>query len=234
MAVEKRVTIPMTNEEGQTIEKLALGCSWGMSVTDTMITIVDDNGFYGIGRKTHKEHQKIAVDLDLSCILVNDKGCLCDHLYSPKIKTSLLDDHKLPHGKFDAQNGAFHHSGDDLQGDKDLSGIDIDNEVITMDMSSVDESVSQVIFFLNNSGEGEFGELPYIKVHLNDVNTNKELWSIDVAKLSQSKDNNAIVIGRLKRDKDGWTYSSIEDAFSDDNICETIDRLLTTYSNIDA
>lgn len=221
--MEKSV-IPLIDKNGECITQLTLGCSWGMRITDTMITVVDDNGFYGIGRKTHKEKQRLSVDLDLSCIFISDKGEMCDHLYSPKFKKNLLNQYGLPAGKYEANTGYAHHSGDDLKGSKDTS--DNDNEMISIDMSAVSPMVKQIVFFLNNTGHGTLDKLPYINIHLSKTNSATELWRIDASKLAQCKDKNTLIIGKIQRVGSEWEYEPIEEAFKDEHLCETIMRIL--------
>lgn len=223
-----QASVSLTNPDNSQKSKLTLGCSWGMEITKTMITVVDDNGFYGIGRKTHKEHQRLSVDLDLSCIFIDNQGQICDHLYSTKFKKSLLRQYNLPSGRFDAKVGYAHHSGDDICGSRGEENAN-DNEMISMDLSTLEPQVKQIVFFLNNTGHGTLDKIPFIKIHLGETESTTTLWEIDAAKLHQCRGKKALVIGKVSRKNTEWQYLPIEEAFEDEHLCETIKRILNTY-----
>ncbi|MEG0529214.1 MAG: TerD family protein, partial [Bacilli bacterium] len=88
---------------------------------------------------------KEAVDLDASCILYDENKNVLDIIYF---------------GKLNSSDGAVKHSGDDLTGD--LSGDDgLDNEVITLDFSRLNQNVNHVAFVLNSYKGQDFGTIPF-------------------------------------------------------------------------
>lgn len=110
----------------------------------------------------------IDVDLDLSCLMFDEEGNICDHIYSPLYQFS-KHNVGLPDGKLDSLDRALHHTGDDLQGDQD--GDDgLDNEIITVDLQKVTSKVNQIVFLLNiyNNDEfkGDFSEIPYASIRM--------------------------------------------------------------------
>lgn len=99
-----------------------------------------EKDIFGLSKET------IDVDLDLSCVMFNEQGEICDHIYSPLYKPDLLSKFGLPPGKVDSLDRALHHSGDDLEGDK--GGDDgLDNEIITVDLNRLNPSIHQIYFF---------------------------------------------------------------------------------------
>lgn len=222
-------SITLTDSQRIGITKLKFGCSWGMQITDTLITIVDDNGFYGIGSKSHKENQRLAIDLDLSCVLLDEKGKICDSVYSPKFKKEMLRNNNLPYGKYETSNGSIRHSGDDIKGSKALEDSAIDNECLSIDLSKIDSNVSEIIIFLNDSGLGEFSKLPYIRLRLSNSLTNESIWEIDATKLPQCNGNNALIIGKFVHTSDIWQYRPMLESYIDETICDTIKRILNKY-----
>lgn len=216
--LEKGQRIDLTKHNGAKLTNFCVGCNWG--------AIVTRSGLFGLGKTVHD------VDLDLSCIMFDDKGQLVDHIYSPLYKKEFLARHGMGPGKVDSRDFALHHSGDDLKGDQD--GDDgLDNEIITVDLSRVNPNVSQIFFFLNNCGKEDFSQIPYASIRMYEGTPErvKEVFaSYDVAAEPQYRGMTALVMGKLYRRGGEWKFSAIGDAFPDPNLCETIKRIATTYA----
>lgn len=136
--------INLEKEGGTKLDRFCVGCNWGAIVTKV---------FLGFGAKTTE------VDLDLSCVLFDSEGKLCDHLYSPLYRLEFLVRYGLLPGKLDTLDGALHHTGDDRSGD--TGGDDgLDNEIITVNLAKVNPKISQIFFFLNNCGKEDFRKSP--------------------------------------------------------------------------
>ena len=215
--LEKGQRINLEKKNGSKLTDFCVGCNWGAIVS---------GGFMGFGKSVKD------VDLDLSCVMFDDKGQLIDHIYSPLYKTELLSRYGMPPGKVDSLDRALHHSGDDLKGDQD--GDDgLDNEIVTVDLTRVHPTVDQIFFFLNNCGQEDFSQIPYASIRMYEGTPQrvKEVFaSYDVAAQPQYRGMTALIMGKLYRRNGEWRFSAIGDAFPDRNICETIKRIATDYA----
>lgn len=219
--LEKGQKINLEKENGASLSKFCVGCNWG-AITH------QKKGFLGLVSK--KEVQN--VDLDLSCIMLDANGVRIDHIYSPEYRRDFLASHGMPQGKLDSADFALHHSGDDRQGDTD--GDDgLDNEIITVDLTKVDPKVEQIFFFLNNVGPEDFSMIPYasIRMYEGTPQSVKEVFaSYDVAGMPEYKGKRALIMGKLYMRNGQWRFSAIGDATSDNNLCETINRIGQSYA----
>jgi len=200
--LEKGQRINLEKNNGAKLTQFCVGCNWGSIIK---------NGFLGLGNSVQD------VDLDLSCVMLDANGNLCDHIYSPLYRKEFLDQ--------------LHHSGDDLKGDQD--GDDgLDNEIITVDLNKISSSVEQIFFFLNNCGKEDFSQIPYASIRMYEGTPEwvKEIFAqYDVAAESQYQGKTALIMGKLYRRGGEWKFSAIGDAYPDGNLCETIKRIITNY-----
>lgn len=214
--LEKGQRINLEKNNGAKLTQFCVGCNWGSIIK---------NGFLGLGNSVQD------IDLDLSCVMLDANGNLCDHIYSPLYRKEFLDQYGMPPGKVDSNDRALHHSGDDLKGDQD--GDDgLDNEIITVDLNKISSSVEQIFFFLNNCGKEDFSQIPYASIRMYEGTPEwvKEIFAqYDVAAESQYQDKTALIMGKLYRRGGEWKFSAIGDAYPDGNLCETIKRIITNY-----
>ena len=98
--LEKGQRINLEKNNGAKLTQFCVGCNWGSIIK---------NGFLGLGNSVQD------VDLDLSCVMLDANGNLCDHIYSPLYRKEFLDQYGMPPGKVDSNDRALHHSGDDLK-----------------------------------------------------------------------------------------------------------------------
>lgn len=233
--LQKGQRIDLTKKSGTTLTDFCVGCNWGAIEIQTRQEVVISEGFLGIGRKIEWRNvkQDVNVDLDLSCIMINDKGELCDYIYSPLYKEDLLNQFGLSKGKLTSLNRAFHHSGDDLEGDK--GGDDgLDNEIISVNLSKLPESVSQIFFFLNNCGKEDFSQIPYAKIRMYEGTPTKvkEVFAqYDVACESQYTGKRALIMGKLYKKAGVWKFHAIGDPTDDVFLGQTIQRIVKSYVN---
>lgn len=215
--LEKGQRINLEKSNGSKLTQFCVGCNWG--------AIVTKGGFLGMGKKVQD------VDLDLSCVMLDSNGNLCDHIYSPLYRRDFLARYGMPIGKLDSREYALHHSGDDLQGDQ--GGDDgLDNEIITVDLNRISPDVQQIFFFLNNCGTEDFSQIPYASIRMFEGTPQmvKEVFAqYNVAAESQYAGMTALIMGKLYRRNGEWKFSAIGDAYPDANICETIRRIVTNY-----
>lgn len=215
--LEKGQRINLEKNTGAKLTNFCVGCNWG--------AIETSGGFLGLGKKT------IDVDLDLSCIMIDANGKICDHIYSPLYKPEFLARYGLPLGKVDSKDKALHHSGDDLKGDE--GGDDgLDNEIITVDLNKVSDSIQQIFFFLNNCGREDFSQIPYASIRMYEGTPDrvKEVFAqYNVAAESQYRGKLALIMGKLYKKDGNWKFAAIGDAYEDSNLCLTIQRILNSY-----
>ena len=229
--LQKGQRVNLAKENGAELREFCVGCNWGMIPTGRTFTKVIKKGRLGFGRKTEKIPELKAVDLDLSCIMLDGGKEMVDYIYSPMYTKEWLAGYHLPKGKLFSKDGALNHSGDDLQGDAD--GDDgLDNEIITVNLSRVRNNIREIFFFLNNVGPEDFSQIPYASIRMYEGTPQRvdNVYAIyDVAAIPQYKDKRALVMGKLYRSREQWRFAAIGDAFEDRNLCETIARIIHTY-----
>lgn len=216
ISLTKGQKIDLRKSSGETLTNFCVGVNWGA---------IETKGFLGLGKKVQ------SIDLDLSCILIDDQNNLCDHLYSPLYRVEILQQFGLPKGKLQTVEGALRHTGDDLQGD---SGGDdgLDNEIITVDLSKVRPNVTQIFFFLNNAGKEDFSQIPYSKIRMYEGTPTyvKEVFaSYNVSAEGQYTGKQSIIMGKLYKRNGEWKFSAIGEPTEDTFLGQTIHRIVKSY-----
>jgi tellurium resistance protein TerZ len=219
ISLTKGQRIDLRKVSGAVLTEFCVGVNWGG---------IESRGFMGLTRKVQN------VDLDLSAALLDNQGSLCDHIYSPLYKPDLLNKFGLPPGKLVAANGALKHTGDDQAGD---SGGDdgLDNEIITVNLDLIPESIGQIFFFLNNCGEEDFSQIPYAKIRMFEGTPTKvkEVFaSYNVAAENKYKGKRALILGRLYRKGSEWKFAAIGDPTEDVFVAETVVRIAQDYNQL--
>jgi tellurium resistance protein TerZ len=221
--LSKGQKIDLRKSSGEALTNFCVGVNWG--AIETMKT-----GFLGFGQKKVVED----VDLDLSCILVDANGQLVDWIYSPEYN-GFLSKNKHPLGKLYTKDGALKHSGDDRQGD--VGGDDgLDNEIISVDLNKVDNSVDKIFFFLNiylNQGQNfDFSHVPFAKIRMYEgtpSKVNSVFSNYDIVTDANYKGKGAMVLGKLYKRNNEWKFDAIGDASDDKLFLQTINRILKSY-----
>ena len=216
--LEKGQRINLEKGSGAKLTNFCVGCNWGA---------ITKKAFFGLTTTT------VDVDLDLSCLLFNEKGEVVDHIWSPLYNLGKIG---LPQGKLDSNDRARHHTGDDLTGDQD--GDDgLDNEIITVDLARVSSNVNSIVFFLNiynnNDYQGDFSGIPYASIRMYEGTPTKvkEVFAqYDVATKTDCVGKRALVMGKLYRRNGEWKFAAIGDAFEDRSIALTIARVAKDYN----
>ncbi|KLT68439.1 MULTISPECIES: TerD family protein [unclassified Flavobacterium] len=208
--------IDLRKSSGETLTDFCVGVNWGA---------IETKGFLGLS-KNIKE-----IDLDLSCVLIDDQNKICDHLYSPLYRIEALQQFGLPQGKLLTSDGALKHTGDDLAGD--TGGDDgLDNEIITVDLSKVNANVNQIFFFLNNAGTEDFSQIPYAKIRMYEGTPTRvvsEFASYNVSADSQYVNKRSIIMGKLYKRNNEWKFSAIGDPTADTFLGQTIHKIVASY-----
>jgi len=167
----------------------------------------------------------------LSCVLIDDKNNVTDHLYSPLYRVEILQKFGLPKGKLLTSDGAMKHTGDDLEGDK--GGDDgLDNEIITVDLTRLNSNVTQIFFFLNNAGAEDYSQIPYAKIRMYEGTPTmvKSVFAdYNVAAESQYVGKRSIIMGKLYKRNNEWKFSAIGDPTDDSFLGQTIHRIVKSY-----
>lgn len=215
--LEKGQRINLEKSNGSKLIAFCVGVNWG--------AIETAGGFLGFGKK------KTDVDLDLSCVMYDSNKQLCDHLYSPLYKPDLLAKFGLSHGKLISENNALKHSGDDLEGDK--GGDDgLDNEIISVNLAALNPKVEQIFFFLNNVGQEDFSMIPYAKIRMYEGTPTKVInvyAEYNVVAEPQYRGKKALIMGKLYKKDNEWKFNAIGDAFEDQFLGQTIQRISQSY-----
>lgn len=209
--------IDLRKSTGETLTNFCVGVNWG--------AIETKGGFLGLGKKV------TSIDLDLSCIMVDEQNNICDHLYSPLYRVEVLQQFGLPKGKLLSVDGALKHTGDDLQGD--TGGDDgLDNEIITVDLTRINPNVTQIFFFLNNAGREDFSQIPYSKIRMYEgtpTRVNSVFASYNVSAEAQYTGKLSIIMGKLYKRNGEWKFSAIGDPTEDVFLGQTIKRIMASY-----
>jgi len=218
--LSKGQRIDLRKTDGATLTNFCVGVNWGGIEVET-------KGLFGLSKSTKIQ----SVDLDLSCILIDEQNNLCDHIYSPLYRVEVLQQFGLPKGKLQSSDGALKHTGDDLKGDE--GGDDgLDNEIITVDLSRVASNVAQIYFFLNNAGKEDFAQIPYSKIRMYEGTPThvKEVFaSYNVSAEAQFNGKRAIIMGKLYKKNGEWKFNAIGDPTEDVFLGQTIHRIVKSY-----
>jgi tellurium resistance protein TerZ len=208
--------IDLRKDNGDKLTNFCIGVNWGA---------IETKGFFGLTKNVQN------IDLDLSCVLIDNNNSICDHLYSPLYKVEVLNQFGLPKGKLLTSDGAMKHTGDDLEGDK--GGDDgIDNEIITVDLSKINPNVSQIFFFLNNAGREDFSQIPYAKIRMYEgtpTRVNSVFASYNVSAEQQYVGKQSIIMAKLYKRNDEWKFSAIGDPTEDTFLGQTIHKIVKSY-----
>lgn len=220
--LQKGQKINLSKDDGHQLTNFCVGCNWGA---------IEEEGpkkFFGLFSGDKKIHN---VDLDLSSIMIDAEGNLFDHIYSPLYREDFLKYYGLPLGKVDSIDGALHHSGDDVQGD--TGGDDnLDNEIITVDLTKINPRINQIFFFLNNCGNEDFSMIPYasIRMYEGTIDRVQKIFAqYNVASSIDFRGKKSVIMGKLYKRNNMWKFAAIGDAYDDSNIGITIKRILQNY-----
>ena len=208
--------IDLRKTTGETLTSFCVGVNWGA---------IEKKVLFGLSKTSQN------VDLDLSCILIDEQNNLVDHLYSPLYRTEVLQQFGLPVGKLLTADSALKHTGDDLEGDK--GGDDgLDNEIITVDLTKLNSNISQIFFFLNNAGKEDFSQIPYAKIRMYE-GTPTRVQSVfadyNVSAESQYSGKSSLIMGKLYKRNGEWKFSAIGDPTEDTFLGQTIHRIIKSY-----
>lgn len=171
---------------------------------------IEKKGLFGLSKT------KEAVDLDASCALYNDAKQLTDIVYF---------------GELRSKDGAVRHSGDDLTGD--MNGNDgLDNEVISLDFTRLNPSVSYVAFVLNSFRGHDFGTIPFASIRIYEgtpSRVNEVHATYDIANGPGFAGHVSMVMGVFYKKNGEWKFNAIGEPTKDRKLEETIRTVGQNY-----
>lgn len=223
ISLVKGQKIDLRKSSGEALTNFCVGVNWGAIESYK-------SGFMGIGQKKVVED----VDLDLSCILIDNQGKMIDWIYSPAYN-GYLSKNNLPLGKLNTLDNALIHSGDDTIGD--VGGDDgLDNEIISIDLTRVNNQVEKIFFFLNiylKQGQNfDFSHVPFAKIRMYEGTPKKVVnvhSSYDIVTNDDYRGKGALVLGKLYRKNSDWKFDAIGEPTEDKIFLQTIQRILNQF-----
>jgi len=195
-------------------QRISLEKSNGSKLQNVCVGInwgaIEKKGLFGLSKS------KEAVDLDASCALYNENKQLLEVVYF---------------GNLTSKNGSVKHSGDDLTGD--MGGDDgLDNEIITLDFSKLDENVAYVAFVLNSFRGHDFGTIPFASIRIYE-GTTKQVTEVfakfDIANGANFAGHVSMVMGVFYKKNGEWKFNAIGEPTKDKKLEETVKTVTQNY-----
>lgn len=132
-----------------------------------------------------------------------------------------------------SRNGSVIHSGDDLTGD--LNGDDgLDNEVITIDLSKVEEDVDSIYIYLNSYEGHDFGDIPYSKLRIFEGTPNyvkDVLATFNLSMEEKFKGYTSMIMGKLEQSGSQWNFTAIGEPIYPKSVEAIVGYLQNRYVN---
>jgi len=170
---------------------------------------IEKKGFFG-GKKME------AVDLDASCATFDDNNNGLEVVYFGNLKT---------------KNGSIRHSGDDVVGD--TGGDDgLDNEVISVDLSKLDSSVTKIAFVLNSFRGQDFKIIPFASIRIYEgtaTHVNEVFATYDIANGPNFAGHVSMVMGVFYKKNGEWKFNAIGEPTADKDLKGTLNSVVTKY-----
>lgn len=199
------------------LTQFCVGVNWGaIPVSYT----IDERkgGFLGFGGKVEKvtKHITTAVDLDASCVLFDVNNEIIETIYYKNLRST---------------DNSIIHSGDDREGD--LNGDDgLDNEIISVNLKNVNQSVNKIVFFINSFKKQDFSAIPFSSIRIYEgtpSKIDKIIATYEIASDSKFKGFVSMVLGSLNKDNGDWGFKAIGDPVSSQDLNETIEIIKQKY-----
>lgn len=200
--------VSLVKEDGGKLTSVCIGLNWGA---------IEKKGLFGIGGG------KEAVDLDASVGCFDGDNRLVETVYFGTQKNS--------RGEISSRNGAILHSGDDREGD--LDGDDgLDNEIITVDLTNVDESVKTLAFVLNSYEGHDFKDIPFATLRIYEGTPDRVdnvLATYDIANDAKFAGSVSMIMGKLYRHNGEFKFAAIGVPDSTKRLAETLNTVQRNY-----
>lgn len=159
---------------------------------------------------------KEAVDLDASCAEFDAANNVVDQIWFRHLHSN---------------DGAINHSGDDLTGD--MNGNDeLDNEVITVDLTRIPAHVDKIAFVLNSFRGHDFKTIPFASIRIYEgtpQKVNEVFATFDIANDKTFAGNVSMVMGVFYRRNGEWKFRAIGEPTSDRTFEQTVATVRREY-----
>lgn len=160
--------------------------------------------------------KKEAVDLDASCALYDDLKQVQEVVYFGNLKS---------------KDNSVKHSGDDRTGD--IGGDDgLDNEIITLNFSTLNPSTSYIAFVLNSFKGQDFGTIPFASIRIYEgtpTKVNEIFATFDIANSADFSGHVSMVMGVFYKKNGEWKFNAIGEPTKDKKLQETIQTVTNKY-----
>ena len=163
------------SKEGGGLRKIQIGLAWDPIKKES-------GGIFGLFKSSTTE----SVDLDASCVIRDDKVSNRNHA--------------VYFGNLRAYGGAIQHSGDNLTGEGDG-----DDEIITVDLTKLPDSVEQLVFTISSFRGQTFKRIQNAYCHIRDEN-GAMLAEFDMA---GGVDKTGIIVGIVTRTGYSWEFEAV-------------------------
>jgi tellurium resistance protein TerZ len=171
---------------------------------------IEKKGLFGFGTT------KVAVDLDASCAVYNENKQLIEVVYF---------------GNLGSKDGSIKHSGDDRTGD--VGGDDgLDNEVITVDFSSLNPAAKYVAFVLNSFQGQDFATIPFASIRIYEGSpkrVNEVFATYDIANGTGFAGHVSMVLGVFYHKNEEWKFNAIGEPTKDRKLEQTVQTVTQSY-----
>jgi tellurium resistance protein TerZ len=196
ISLVKGQKISLKKEDNTPLVNFCVGANWG---------VIEKKGFFGT--------KKVAVDLDLSAILIGNRE-FKDVVYYGNLKAQGVE-----------------HSGDDLVGD--IDGDDgLDNEVIEVNLNKLDPDIDQIFFVLNSYKKQDFATIPFASIRLYEGKPDivkKVFAKFNVAKDPKFAGYVSLILGKLYKRNGEWKFSAIGEPIKARDLKTTIEAVLEKF-----
>ncbi len=143
------------------------------------------------------------IDLDASCILFDENKNVTDTVWFRQLQS---------------RDGSIHHTGDNRTG-----AGDGDDEQILVNLSTVPQNVTSLIFVVNSFTGQTFDQIENAFCRLVDSTTNQEVAKFD---LSCSGRHTAQIMVKVHRQNGQWSLSAIGEAASGQTFTDLMPSML--------
>jgi tellurium resistance protein TerZ len=197
--LKKGQKINLTKSDNSKLNTFCVGANWGAIKTSNFL-----------GR-----NKTIPVDLDLSAVLIDDRGELHEIIFFQNL-TSL----------------GIIHFGDDRVGDTD--GDDgLDNEVIKVELDKLPSHIEQIVFILNSFEKQDFADIPFASIRLyeGDEKIVKNVFAeYNIARDNRYKGYISMILGKLYKRNGAWKFNAIGEPTKDSELKHTVATVMARFS----
>lgn len=171
LSLAKNQTISLEKTGGAGLTKINLGLGWEPEKSGFLGKLMGGGG---------------AIDLDASCILLDENKKVIDLVWFRQLKS---------------KDGSIVHSGDNRTGEGDG-----DDESIGVDLYKLPASVKHLVFTVNSFTGQSFEKVEKAYCRIVDASKNNEIARFN---LSEKGRHTGVVMASLTRGPSGWDFKAI-------------------------